>query len=84
LLCLDPAISQSVPRVYELADLFEALKPEAALRMLAIWQALARKPRTAMHQPLYVDDKTRPRPDTVASRRRPVSTPDQRTGGKRA
>jgi hypothetical protein len=39
LLCLNPAISQSVQRVYDLALLHEELAPEAALRLLAIWQA---------------------------------------------
>ena len=39
LLCLNPVISQSVLRVYELARLHEELSPGAALRMLAIWRA---------------------------------------------
>ena len=39
LLCLNPAISQSVQRVYELALLHEELEPDAALRLIAIWQA---------------------------------------------
>jgi hypothetical protein len=39
LLCLNPSISQSVQRVYDLALLHEELAPEAALRLLAIWQA---------------------------------------------
>jgi hypothetical protein len=39
LLCLNPAISRSVQRVYDLALLHDELAPEAALRLLAIWQA---------------------------------------------
>ena len=39
LLCLNASISQSVQRVYNLALLHEELPPEAALRLLAIWQA---------------------------------------------
>jgi hypothetical protein len=39
LLCLNASISQSVQRVYDLALLHEELAPEAALRLLAIWQA---------------------------------------------
>ena len=39
LLCLNPAISQSVQRVYELALLHEEVEPDAALRLIAIWQA---------------------------------------------
>ena len=39
LLCLHPAISQSVQRVYELALLHEEIETESALRMVAIWRA---------------------------------------------
>jgi hypothetical protein len=38
LLCLNPAISQSVQRVYELALLHEEINSAAALRLVAIWQ----------------------------------------------
>lgn len=72
LLCLNPAIGHSVQRVYDLADLYDQLKPEAALRMLAIWQAMAQKPLFAAHQPQYVEDKGRVRPDAAAAPRRPV------------
>jgi len=53
LLCLNPAIGQSVQRVYELALLYEEIDPEAALRLLAIWQQShpARKPKPVAHQP---------------------------------
>ena len=53
LLCLNPAISQSVQRVYELALLYEEIEPAAALRLVAIWQAShpAQKGKPAAHQP---------------------------------
>jgi hypothetical protein len=61
LLCLNPAISHSVLRVYELSTLYEEMKPQSALRLVAIWQA-AQDPvqRPAMqrraHHPQYYDD----------------------------
>jgi hypothetical protein len=65
LLCLNPAISQSVQRVYELALLHEETDPETALRMIAIWQAARRTEQkqavTAKpaHQPqLWHDDRS--------------------------
>lgn len=39
LLCLNPAIGQSVLRVYELSKLYEELDPQSAMQLLAIWQA---------------------------------------------
>src|SRR5262249_2135127 len=54
LLCLDASISQSVQRVYELADLQYEITAEAALRLLAIWQtnpAMRTEPRSPAHQP---------------------------------
>jgi uncharacterized protein (DUF2336 family) len=65
LLCLCPAISQSVQRVYELALLHEEIKPDAALRLVAIWRAShpagsKSATRTApAHQPqLWRDEKS--------------------------
>jgi len=65
LLCLCPPISQSVQRVYELALLHEEIKPDAALRLVAIWRAshpAERKSLTrtaAAHQPqLWRDEKS--------------------------
>jgi hypothetical protein len=43
LLCLNPAISQSVQRVYDLAQLHEELKAASALRLVALWQAADRE-----------------------------------------
>lgn len=62
LLCLNPAISHSVMRVYELSTLYEEIEPEAARRMTAIWQAThqAQQPhptqRPAQHRPQYWED----------------------------
>jgi hypothetical protein len=55
LLCLNPAIGQSVQRVYELAQLQLEIEPEAALRLVAIWQARHKtdKPPAAAHRPVY-------------------------------
>jgi hypothetical protein len=58
LLFLNPAVGQSVARVYDLARLFDELTPAAAERMLAIWrQANARSP--AVHAPVHWDDERR-------------------------
>ena len=67
LLCLNPAISHSVLRVYELSRLYEQMEPQSASRLLAIWQAI-RKPaqRPAAQQPSalqpqhYDDGKQQP------------------------
>lgn len=67
LLCLNPAISQSIQRVYELALLHEEVETEAALRLVAIWQAShpaeQKSPVSppAAHQPQYWHDETRER-----------------------
>jgi hypothetical protein len=56
LLFLDPAVAQSVTRVFGLARLFEELKQAAAEHMLTIWrQSNARSQAT--HAPLYWDDE---------------------------
>src|SRR5690606_20035235 len=58
LLFINPAIGQSVDRIFDLARLFDEIRPEAAARMLAIWQSEGRaaKPR---HQSAYYDDERR-------------------------
>lgn len=70
LLCLNPAISHSVLRVYELSKLYEELDRDSAERLIAIWQATHPAQRTsaqrvapqrAPHQPQHYDDgKERP------------------------
>jgi hypothetical protein len=53
MLCLNPAVSQSVQRVYELALLQEEIEPDAALRLIAVWQMShpATKTKSAVYQP---------------------------------
>lgn len=78
LLCLHPAISQSVQKVYELALLHEEIEAEAALRLVAIWQAghpPEKQPVTrssAVHQPQLWQEETREQRDTGTL---PVSRP---------
>jgi len=58
LLFLDPAIGQSIRRVYDLAQLFDEITPQAAAQMSAIWRGqLARRTRT--HEPTHWDDERR-------------------------
>ena len=62
LLFLNPAIGQSVERVYDLARLYDDLTPAAAERMLAIWrQPDAKSPPKpqAAHAPLHWNDERR-------------------------
>jgi hypothetical protein len=58
LLFLNPVIGQSIERVYDLARLFDELKPEAAERMLAIWRKAGERSRP-VHQPVHWDDERR-------------------------
>jgi hypothetical protein len=58
LLFLNPAVGQSVQRVYELADLFDELTREAAERMLAIWRSEGTA-AAPVHQPVYGADGVR-------------------------
>jgi hypothetical protein len=39
LLCLNPAIAQSVQRIHDLASLYDDVDRESAMRLIAIWQA---------------------------------------------
>ncbi|HXD46610.1 MAG TPA: DUF2336 domain-containing protein [Pseudolabrys sp.] len=59
LLFLNPVIGQSIARVYDLAQLFDEVTPEAAAQMAAIWRApLARK--KPAHEAVHYDDERRP------------------------
>jgi hypothetical protein len=62
MLFLNPAIGQSVERVFELADLYDDIRPAAAERMVAIWQQAAATRRPAQesaHAPVHWDDEQR-------------------------
>jgi Uncharacterised protein conserved in bacteria (DUF2336) len=58
LLFLNPAIGQSVQRVYDLARLYDEITPASAERMLAIWQQSAGRPQSR-HEPATWDDERR-------------------------
>lgn len=58
LLFINPSVGQSVQRVYELADLFDALPREAAERMLTIWRS-AGDAEAPEHEPVYRDSVSR-------------------------
>ena len=62
LLCLNPSISHSVLRVYELSTLYEEMEPQSASRLIAIWQAAQRPAeQRQVYQPQHYDDgKDRP------------------------
>jgi hypothetical protein len=74
LLCLDASISQSVQRVYELADLQYEIAAEAALRLLAIWQAshgAISEPRPSAHRPQQHADQAQFTDTRIAPAARP-------------
>jgi hypothetical protein len=87
LLFLNPAIGQSVERVYDLARLYDELTPAAATRMLAIWRQAGGRSRPA-HEPLYWDDerrdaRTASTPARYRSDRGRITRPSHvRSGGK--
>jgi hypothetical protein len=89
LLCLNPAISQSVQRVYELSTLYEDIEPEAALRLIAIWQASHPAQRTAAlpHapglQPQHSPDEQATRPEPLAPPTRPKVRWEEYAGNRR-
>jgi hypothetical protein len=59
LLLLNPAIGQSVQRVYDLARLHDEMTQDAALRLLAIWQETELHDRAQVrHRALHWDDAT--------------------------
>ena len=59
LLLLNPAIGQSVQRVYDLAQLHDEMTRDAALRLLAIWQENELQGRASgKYEPAHWDDET--------------------------
>jgi hypothetical protein len=55
LLFVNPAIGQSVQRVYELANLYDEVSARSAAAMIDIWRGTTVHRRLA-HQPVYYDD----------------------------
>jgi hypothetical protein len=80
LLFINPRIGQSVQRVYELATRYDEISSEAALRLVAIWQAAAPCEQDSLRQqPLA----RRPAPDLArpaapVAARRPLVQHDPR------
>jgi Uncharacterised protein conserved in bacteria (DUF2336) len=81
LLFLNPVIGQSVARVFELAHLYDEMKPAAADRMLAIWrEATAPVARQTRHAAYYWDDERRnARSLSSPSQRRATRVPGQQS-----
>jgi hypothetical protein len=75
LLFVNTAVGHSVERVHTLSALYDEMTPQAALHMVAIWQALHSDRRAAArHQPLFWNDETRARarPAAAAVHRAPA------------
>lgn len=74
LLFLNPAIGQSVERVYDLANLFDEISTQAAAHLLSTWcKPILRKP--PVHAPVLYDDerrRARPASNTARSAERPA------------
>lgn len=70
LLFLNPAIGESVQRVFDLAALYERLSAQAAEKIVASLRGVEPiRPRRAVHQPVYHDDEaTRGRRGSAARR----------------
>lgn len=65
LLFLNPAIGQSVERVYHLANLFDELTSDSAERMVEIWRRAGSRSRPA-YAPAHWDDERRSARSLVA------------------
>jgi hypothetical protein len=57
LMFIDPAIGESVQRVFDLAALYERISAEAALKIVASLRGDAARPRRPAHRPMYYDDE---------------------------
>jgi len=56
LLLLNPAVGQSVQRVYELAELYQDISVHAAVTLVDMWRGTPRQ-RRSTHRPVYYDDQ---------------------------
>jgi uncharacterized protein (DUF2336 family) len=58
LMFIDPAIGESIQRVFDLAALYERISAEAALKIIASLRGdQAERPRRPAHRPMYYDDE---------------------------
>jgi len=73
LLFINPAISHSVQRVYELAALYDEISHDTAESMLAIWRGRAPATSKPAHQPVLHDDEQRSARTSASTRRYPTS-----------
>jgi hypothetical protein len=73
LMFINPAVGQSVARVFELSQLYDELAPAAAERMVAIWREGAVTQRPAAHAPVYADDAQRSARVTTTAAARPAA-----------
>ncbi len=78
LLFINPAVGQSIQRVYELADLYDELSRDAAERMLAIWRQ-GNVPARPAHQSVTSEPVNRnARELATPTPRRANTKPEQR------
>jgi ActR/RegA family two-component response regulator len=76
LLFLNPAIGQSVQRVYDLARLYDEITPASAEHMLAIWRQSAGRTQ-GRHEPvLWDDDRASARSQSMPARYRAARNRD--------
>lgn len=76
LLLLNPAIGQSVQRVYELAELYPDISVHAAVTLVDMWRGTPRQ-RRSTHRPVYYDDqRTSARTAATASHARTTRRSD--------
>lgn len=78
LLFLNPAIGQSVQRVYDLARLYDEIAPAAAQRMLAIWRQTGTRTQTRYEPATWDDERKGARALATPSRPRAARTGEAR------
>ncbi len=79
LLLLNPAIGQSVQRVYDLAALHDEMTQDAALRLLAIWQeSELHDLSSSRHRLMHWDDDI---PDARLTTQHPARAAESHPGG---
>jgi uncharacterized protein (DUF2336 family) len=80
-LFLNPAIGQSVERVFDLSRLYEQITKASAQRLIASLRERSALRRTAaQHQPVLWDDETGRTRRSALARRGPASSVDTRSG----